>query len=230
MPETDVLRVTDPAAARALRAHSVLLGLFLEPRSPSEVAPKMDMAANLVHHHAKKLAELGLLREQRREGGRVYYQLTAGEFRVPSHLLPPDEEQGNGTADLRDLSAGFLRAYDRSWATMGEADEDTYRFAPAAGGPVPVPPPVLPSPESHPTHLHQLSLRLSPARYRQLGLALSALLHEAAHEGQDASGKTCTFAVLAFQDDEMLPAGGVAEGLNSFLGPEMGVAPGTPGR
>ena len=63
------LTVTGEAAARALTQSHRFLGHFLTPQSPSEVAAQLGMAANLVHHHARKLAGLGLLREERREGG-----------------------------------------------------------------------------------------------------------------------------------------------------------------
>ncbi|MFC3831430.1 MULTISPECIES: hypothetical protein [Deinococcus] len=67
----DPRRITDPHAARALRQHHAFLGLFVQPQSPSSVAGSAGMAANLAHHHARKLAALGLLHEQRRgEGAR----------------------------------------------------------------------------------------------------------------------------------------------------------------
>ena len=111
--QQDSLPITDLAAARALRQGGDFLAHFITPVSPSDVATKLGMAANLAHHHATKLAALGLLFEQRREGGKVFYQLAAREFRVLSGLLPPGDEDGSGTSDLRDLCLTLGRARPR---------------------------------------------------------------------------------------------------------------------
>ncbi|MBZ9713378.1 winged helix-turn-helix domain-containing protein [Deinococcus multiflagellatus] len=211
------LQITDPAAARALRQHHAFLGLFVQPQSPSEVAARAGMAANLVHHHARRLTDCGLLFEQRREGGRVYFQLAAREFRVPMTLLPPGDAQGNGTADLQDLSDGFLRAYERSWALVHDGEEDVYGFGDAHQPAPPMTPPDAPSPEGHPAHLDRLTLHLSPQRYRQLARALSALLEEAQTEGHSAGGVPCTLAVLAFRAEDT-PHRSLSRAVNSFLG------------
>lgn len=148
--QPEAARVTDPGVARALRQNHAFLARFVSPRSPSEVAPELEMAANLAHHHARKLAELRLLREARREGGRVYDQLAAREFRVPSELLPPGDPGGSGTADLRELSAAFLHAYERSWSRRHAGEEDVFGFGdaehPARPLPVPDAPPTSRTP------------------------------------------------------------------------------------
>ena len=52
--------VTDRDAARALRHQNNFLRLFVKPRSPTDIASQAGMAPNLAHHHARKLAVLGL--------------------------------------------------------------------------------------------------------------------------------------------------------------------------
>lgn len=219
--QQETVRVTDVASARALRQNVNFLGRFMAPRSPSEVAPEVGMAANLAHHHARKLADLGLLFEAKRGGGRVLYQLAARAFRVPSDLLPPGDEGGNGTADLRELSAAFLHAYERSWSLMHAGEEDVYGFGDAERPAFLPPAPDAHAAESHPTHLDRLTLRLTSERYQQLARAISALLDEAAAEGIREDGKPCTVAVLAFQGT-LDPQGGEFRGIsrspNSFLG------------
>lgn len=163
--QVEVRRIEDANLARLLSQETDFLAQFVDPHSPSEVAARMDMAANLAHHHARKLADAGLLFEQRREGGKVYYQLGAREFRVPSRLRPPGDWHGNGSADIRQLAETFMRAYERSWATMHEGEEDVFGFGSAARpATTPCEPDAL-SQESHPAHLDALSLRLSPERY-----------------------------------------------------------------
>lgn len=221
--QQDSTRITAADQARALRQHSGFLGQFLTPRSPTDAAPRLGMAPNLVHHHARKLTELGLLFESGREGGKVFYQLAAREFRVPSDLLPPGDSEGNGTADLRKLSAGFLRAYERSWSRMHASEEDVYGFGDRER-PSSVPPlPPKPSIGTHPTHLDALTLRLTPGRYVRLVRALSALLTEAAAEGVREGGQPCTVALLAFRgvpEGEVEDFRGIGRHTNSFFGEE----------
>jgi DNA-binding transcriptional ArsR family regulator len=213
-----VQRVTDLAAARALRQDNDFLAHFITPVSPSEVALKLDMAANLAHHHATKLAALGLLFEQRREGGKVFYQLTALEFRVPSELLPPGDEDGSGTSDMRDLSAAFLHAYERSWRTMHGSEEDVYGFGNPAQPAATLHPPHDASDEAFPTHSDIITLRLTPERYTRLARALTAILNEAELESHSESGSACTLAVLTFSAPDQATGRKMSRSVNSFLG------------
>lgn len=218
--QQDTVRITDPAVARALRQNHALLGQFLSPCSPTQAAPRLGMAANLVHHHVRKLAELGLLFESGREGGRVFYQLAAREFRVPSDLLPPGDSEGNGTADIRDLSAAFLHAYERSWSRMHADEECVYGFGDRQRPAAPATLSSAPAAEPYPTHLDALTLRLTPERYDRLVRRLMAVFDEVFAGGVREEGQPCTLAVLAFGG---VPAGdaedfrGMGRRLNSFL-------------
>ncbi|AZI42400.1 ArsR family transcriptional regulator [Deinococcus psychrotolerans] len=215
--QLDSLQMNDLAAARALRQDSKFLAHFIVPLSPSEVAPRLGMAANLAHHHARKLVDVGLLFEQSREGGKVLYQLAAREFRVSSDLLPPEDEAGNGSANMRGLSAGFLQAYERSWRNMNEGQEDVYGFGtterPAHLNQLSYPV----SDEAYPTHSDTLTLRLTPERFQQLARSLSALLDEAQAEGVREEGTACTLAVLVFQAEPSQPEQ-LSRNQDSFLG------------
>lgn len=176
----DTRRITDSdAAARALRQHHAFLGLFVQPQSPSSVAGSVGMAASLAHHHARKLAALGLLHEQRREGGKVYEQLTAREFQVPSTLIPPPDSESSGAADVTAISAAFLKIYERSWTFIHDSEEDSYAFRSADLQPPLPAPPDSRSPESHPAHLNSVTLVLSPEQYQRLARTLSTLLAQA---------------------------------------------------
>lgn len=218
------LRITDAAQARALRQQHHFLARFLTPHSPSDIAASVGMAANLAHHHARKLAGWGLLLRLERKAGKVAYQLAAREFVVASRLLPPEDGLGSGTADMRELSAAFLHAYGRSWGVMQGDVDDTFSFgdhltpAPSIGLPD------SPSPEPYPTHFDALTLRLTPARYARLARALSALIDEAAAESISNEGQACTLAVLAFEGVPGEAGGemrGMSRRLNSFLGVEV---------
>ncbi len=61
--QAEVQCIADASTARALRQNVAFLTLFMEPRSPREIAASAGMAANLALHHARKLEGLGLLIE-----------------------------------------------------------------------------------------------------------------------------------------------------------------------
>lgn len=161
-----VITLSREDQARALSQSVAFLGLFVQPSSPSDVAPRLGMAANLAHHHARRLAELGLLFEQRREHRRVYYQLAAREFRHAHDLLPPGDPDENVAASLHALTHQFLAAHTRSWrAAEGEGEQGPtiYGFLdPSAEGPLP-PPPTGPATEAHPAHFDALSVYSRPS-------------------------------------------------------------------
>ncbi|WP_425146740.1 ArsR/SmtB family transcription factor [Deinococcus sp.] len=174
--------LTDQAAARALAQQHRFLGHFLEPHSPSEVAARLGMAANLAHHHARRLEGLGLLRSERRAGGRVYYQLSAASFRVPMDVLPPGDPDENAVHTLDGLRSEFLKANARSWSYAGPTHSGTGQGALYGFGNAPEQAHPLVnegSEEPCPAHLDSLTLRLTKERYRALALALSRWLSSA---------------------------------------------------
>lgn len=214
------LTIQHQAQARALAQHHDLLLHFTAPRSPSAVAARLKRPANTVHHHVRRLTELELLREERRAGGRVYYVLTARQYRVPLTLLPPGDPDENAVRALEAVEQGFLSANARSWQTLGTADEDTvYGFT--ERGELPCLRPVRrPAPERsadpQPAHLDALTLRLTPGRYARLALALSELLTQAMLEGRSDSGEVCTLAVVGFARPDALPDS-TARSTSTFL-------------
>lgn len=188
------------------------------------MAAFVNMAPNLAHHHARKLAALGLLIRLERQGGKVRYQLAAREFLVASSLLPPEDGQGNGMKDMQELSEAFLHAYERSWRSMQTDEDGSFSFGDLL---LPAPPISFlqkPAAEPYPTHSDTLTLRITPERYARLAHALSSLIAEAAAEPLTDKGQACTVAVLAFG---RMPGGGEAEmgglsrSLNSFLDASM---------
>jgi DNA-binding transcriptional ArsR family regulator len=194
--QKEQLVITNPEAARTLR-DTPMLAYFLEPKSPSEVAKKTGQPANLVHHHAKRGLDLGLLLKHRREGGRVYYQLAAQTFKYDRLLLTPDESEG---AQMRDLTDAFLNAYARSDHIVGNDDPDftthsfANRYTPQAKQPKSHD---LETPEVHPAHYSARTFKLGAARYRALVREIARLMIEAEDDDAPDAGY-CTFALMAF--------------------------------
>jgi hypothetical protein len=188
-----ILVINNPEAARAVR-EAQFLGYFLEPSSPSDVAKRANVAANLMHHHANRFLELGLLFEVKREDRKVFYQLTAQNFRVPKQLLPADEEMTEG---LQELSSAFAKAYERSDRLNSSPDYLNFGFADT------IPEDQQPSKhdeplEARPAHYQMRSFRISTASYRKLVCQLADLIIDAETESSK-DGAQCTIALLAFE-------------------------------
>ena len=187
------IELTSTEAIKAMR-ESNITAYFLEPKSPSDVAREIKQPANLVHHHAKRLASLGILIEVKREDGKVYYQLAAKSFKHRRELLSVDEVEGE---DIRELSSAFMKAYERSERINASEDPDysTYGFASE-----PLPPTqnhnTQPN-EARPAHFQARTFRLSGASYQALVLKLAALIRDATAERSD-DAELCTIALLAF--------------------------------
>ena len=166
------------------------------PSSPSEVAELAGIAANLMHHHAKRYLELGLLFEAKREAGKVFYQLVARSFKLPQNLLAADEKIIH---TLSELSSAFAKAYERSDRinTYDDADFAHVSF----GSPKDYTPGVNhqdAATEARPTHFQARSFRLSASSYCKLLREISDLIGNAIMDRSDDAAQ-CTLAFLAFE-------------------------------
>jgi hypothetical protein len=191
--QKDIITVTDVEAARALRGVG-FLPQFLEPASPSDVAKQAKVAANLVHHHAKRCLELGLLFEVKREGGKVFYQTTARNFRFPRGLLETDETLG---FTLRQLSGAFMQAYEKSVRLYSKDDYEYEVFGFEDYQPKEKPEIPTGSEEPRPAHFQAVTVRLSASSYRELIVKLSQLINEAKPETENSVA--CTIGLVGFE-------------------------------
>ncbi len=211
------ITLTNPEAARALR-NNELVGEFLEPTSPSDLAKRKGFAANVLHHHAKRLLELGLLFEAKRETKRVFYQLTARRFRYDRNMLgeSPDNSQ------MQELITTFGKAYERSSHLEGrEIDysihsfHDRSEFTDGKAKLIHCPEDtMLENLEAHPTHYSARTFQLSSKKYLELVKTLNQLMMDCEDEPSSSDG-LCTFALLAFDGATREGATGSAA-LNSF--------------
>jgi hypothetical protein len=164
--QQDELILINPNAARALR-DSAIFAQFLEPKSPSEVAKKIGMTANLVHYHANRLLELGLLFEAGREDGRVLYQTVARTIKHADSLLGSEAQSDT----MRVLSESFLKAYERSNHLAGEDSTDFHEYGIAkTSDPLERQQPQFANGESAepcPAHFQARTLKLTGERYRR---------------------------------------------------------------
>ena len=135
---------------------------------------------------------------------------------MPKVLLPPGDPDENAVRTLGELSAEFLKANARSWSWAGSG-EDTLYGVERVPGQEAAPATTEGSGELHPAHLDALTLRLTPERYRELALALSALLSAAYQEGHSRSGEVCTLAILGFRNTRASEEGGVERRTSTFL-------------
>ena len=201
MPEQlPELVIDDPAAARSLM-NVAFLSRFLEPASPSDVARRLGMPANLAHHHARRALKAGVLFEARRDQGKVLYQLSARQFKVPGEL-----REGVGAGErvfhrlVTWLTTAFLRAFDRSEsAAQGREGRWSVVTFTATDDTRPVAPVNPHSDESRPAFFVQRTFSMTPAGYRRLLSRIQLLIEEEhAHPG-DPRAAVCTVAALGFE-------------------------------
>lgn len=193
--QKETIHLTNPEAAQTLR-NSAVLQFFLEPVSPSDVAKRSGLAANLVHHHAKKALELGLLLESKRENGKVFYQLAAKQFTYARDLLPFEQKEPE---DMRLISNAFLEAYQKSDALFRGEDAYvvTHGFVTAEDPQPPIKSKHSVSLEKHPAYFVARTFYLGQARYQQLVNDISRLIEEAeAEKTKDAS--SCSLVFMGF--------------------------------
>jgi hypothetical protein len=191
--QKDTLHLTNPEAAQTLRSSSILQFFFLAPISPSDVAKQAGVAANLVHHHAKKALELGLLLETKRENGKVFYQLAAKEFTYAKDLLPFEQKEPE---DMRLITTAFLEAYQKSEAIFNgvETYHLTHEFVTQEKPQPPVKSKHKESLEKHPAHFQSRTFNLGQKRYQQLINDISKLIEEAkAEKTNEASSGSLVF-------------------------------------
>ena len=220
--QKDMITVTDVEAARALRGVG-FLPQFLEPASPSDVAKQAKVAANVVHHHAKRCLELGLLFEVKREDRKVFYQTAARAFKVPRRLLENEDKIG---MTIRNLSSAFMKAYEKSdrLTENAESDFDVYGFD--KDEPVETQTePVIGNGEARPAHFQAITIRLSPSGYQELICKIAQLLSEATPEPKN--NVPCTIGLMAFEGlipDEFGQFETESRYLSSFM-PEIRISP-----
>ncbi len=191
--QQEILVIENPEAIRILRENT-LLGLFLEPSSPSDVAKHAGISAHLMHHHAKRFLELGLVFEANREDGKVFYQLLAKNFKIPWDLIANDDliEQ-----PLQKLSIAFSKAFQRS--NRFTSSSPAYHFIGFAIPPeekaVKPPTEML---EPRPAHYQMRSLNLSPSSYRKLVKQISDLISLAKMETSSDAAQS-SIVLMAFE-------------------------------
>ena len=200
--QKDELVITREDQAKAVQDVG-FLGQFVNPSSPSYVAKKLGMAANLAHHHAQKHANLGLLLESERSGGKVYYQLAARAFKHRRGLLSTDNLEATFGLNLFLLKERFLAAFERSdrLETTDDPDWSIYKFA--SEGEV-----VEPSKlsreqmlEAHPAHFQARTVRLSQVQYLEVVRRIRSILEGTEATKNSTDKDTCTLAFLAFDGD-----------------------------
>ena len=217
--QKDRIRLTNPEAARTLRDTPVL-HQFINERNSSDIAKELKMPANLVHYHVKRGMELGLLTETRREGKRIYYQLTAKEFTHSRNLLEYPEGM---TAALSLLSSAFLPAYEMSEAQCVEANDPDYATI-GFVEPSSLPPKPKRLEENavqmYPAHFQARTVYLTSAQYKRLLREMNQIINDIDPEFT-GDVKACTLTLIGFQG-ELRAGRDNAEEISSFLEPLEG--------
>ena len=202
--QKDKLIVMNPEQAKALQ-NVGFLSQFIQAASPSDVAKKLGMPANLVHHHTKRYLELGLLKESKRKSGKIFYQLIATSFAYSRNLIPLQSADHPINVDLSRLTERFFKAYERSEYLAGNDDPDFYNVGFETAQEHPETPQFEPEQkqvlEAHPAHFQMRTLRLKKEDYLLLVQQIADLLETAARSKNSSEQDLCSFAFLAFEGE-----------------------------
>ena len=197
--QKDRIRLTNPEAARTL-LDSPVLGRFVDEQNSSDIAKELNMPANLVHHHVKRGVELGLLKETKREGKRIYYQLVAKEFTHSKNLLEYQEQM---TSALRLLSGAFLPAYEASEAQCASAnDPDFHTIGFVEPTSLPPKPKRLEENvvQTYPAHFQSRTVYLTSAQYKRLLSEMNQVITNIQLD-KSSDAKPCTLTLIGFQGE-----------------------------
>ena len=172
-------------------------------------------------YHVKKYIALDLLKEIKRDDGKVFYQRVAGVFKYDRRIVPACDVNNATVKELKNIEKRFLEAYERS-DRLAENDDPDYSHV------------IFRTPDGHkddilprtdyekveprPAHIEIYTAALSPERYKELVAQISALLQEAAEEAKDADehSEKSSFAFLAF-DDPAVKSKGMWSMTSSFI-------------
>lgn len=170
------------------------LYLFRDPLTPSEVARRLRVPANVMHYRVKRLAEAGLLEVAEDNGRSRTYRSVARTFAISAEVLPAVTEA------LPAMLEGMLGKVQRNF--LGRLETDLHDLeALLEHGPVTF---ELSesltlgtiSPHEYPVWTSLATRSLSSAQYQKIIEAVSAVLNEVE---PDEGEKLCTLAFVAFQ-------------------------------
>ncbi len=170
-----------------LLPHLNLLGEFLEPQNPSQVARRLGLPANRVHYHVKRFVRQGFLQAVTTKGRSTSYQATALEFRAPEQLVSLFSVRQMVQTTLDGFSRHVISQFEQSSLRFDptEDDESSLIVSLTKG--------VSSSSQSEPKRrwdIPQLNgrvLRLSSTGYQKLMQQLQDLLAETEQDPEAAS-------------------------------------------
>ena len=170
------------------------LYLFRDPLTPSEVARRLNVPANVMHYRAKRLLEAGLLEIADDNGRSRTYKSVASTFSIAPDVLPAVTEALPAMLEgmLGKVHRNFLGRVETELQDLGALLEHgpvTFELSESLTlGTI--------SPHEYPVWTSLATRSLSATQYQKIVKAVSALLDEVeAEEGE----KPCTLSFLAFQ-------------------------------
>jgi DNA-binding MarR family transcriptional regulator len=167
-----------------------ILAKFDEPYTPSEVAKRLNIPANTVHYHVKKLVAAKLLTCVAKQGRQCKYQRVSDKFRFHESLLPRYEYENSGSIaqHLRKIQKHFLSQAEKTQDHEFKRDKDDPAYL------------LLDFKDfedmdgSHETLALTLEVSLSKAQHAKFVKALEALFAEI--KGGVSKGEMYTFCLL----------------------------------
>ena len=170
------------------------LYLFKEPLTPSEVARRLRVPANVMHYRTKRLLEAGLLEVADDNGRSRTYKSVAATFSISPEVLPAVTEALPAMLEgmLSKVHRNFLGRAETELQDLGALLEHgpvTFELSESLTlGTI--------SPHEYPVWTSLATRSLSAAKYQKIVKAIGTILDEA---GAEEGEKPCTLSFLAFQ-------------------------------
>jgi DNA-binding transcriptional regulator GbsR (MarR family) len=107
-----------------------ILARFDEPYTPSEVAKRLNIPANTVHYHVKKLVAAKLLNCVTKHGRQCKYQRVSDKFRFHESLLPRYEYENSGSTaqHLKKIQKHFLSQAEKTQEDDFKRDKNDHAY------------------------------------------------------------------------------------------------------
>ena len=171
---------------------------FQTPRNASEVARELNMAANTLHYRVNLLTQAKLLKVIDKTGRRKRYQIISNYFKIKTSLLPilDNNLSLKLSKKMNSFQKRFLLEIDRQVSKLTHdfssgQTQDFLQFNLLDR------PPIF---TSFTPVIRFSEIRLTSKQYNAVMKNLIGIL-ESTEKDPANTGKTCSFAVIAFQDE-----------------------------
>lgn len=173
-----------------------LLAVFIEPKSASDAARTLGLAANTIHYRAKKLLALNLIIELESKTKVRILQAVAESFLIPESLMPSmpslmPQMLGTMMDDLKNKLINSAEQHVKNNLVNAIKDKPGFHLTKLQKQ--------NPQPHNYPAELRLLTLNLSSTSYLAMQHDLIEVLNKYQSQSQENSSlRDCSVNLICF--------------------------------